>query len=125
MQLTTKQMECKDEFRILATMLNDAEVKIDKLTEVGTYMVKVSTKHFAMTLRKNVAVCPLNVLQQGVRTWSMRLTNSNGRQVMYASSMHPSVSSHMGDLISKHEDANEVDHRADDWSELEAYAGLK
>ena len=125
MQLTTKQMECKDEFRILATMLNDAEVKIDKLTEVGTYMVKVSTKHFAMTLRKNVAVCPLNVLQQGVRTWSMRLTNSNGRQVMYASSMHPHVSSHMGDLISKHEDANEVDYRADDWSELEAYAGLK
>lgn len=118
-------MESKDEFRILATMLNDAEVKIDKLTEVGTYMVKVSTKHFAMTLRKNVAVCPLNVLQQGVRTWSMRLTNSNGRQVMYASSMHPHVSSHMGDLISKHEDANEIDHRADDWSELEAYAGLK
>ena len=114
-------MESKDEFKILITMLKDTEVKIDKLTEVGTYMVKVSTKHFAMTLRKNVAVCPLNVLQQGVRTWSMRLTNSNGRQVMYSSNMHPHVSSHMGDLISYHEDAKEIDHRADDWSELEAY----
>ncbi len=118
-------MECKDEFRILTTMLNDAEVKIEKLSEVGRYMVKVSTKHFAMTLRLGVATCPLDLLHEGVRTWSMRLTNSNGRQVMYSSSMHPHVSSHMGKLISKHEDANEVDHRADDWAELEAYAGLK
>tara|TARA_B110000977_G_scaffold179125_1_gene237418 strand:- start:3276 stop:3650 length:375 start_codon:yes stop_codon:yes gene_type:complete len=122
-RLTENAITNSTSAKILTKMLNEENV-IEKLSEVGRYMVRVGTKDYTMTLRLGVATCPLDLLHEGVRTWSVRVVNSDERQVLYSSSLHPHISSHLGKLISKHERDNKVDHSESDWSELEKYAGL-
>jgi hypothetical protein len=121
---TKEEMSNKDEIKIVNTMLTKSEMLITKDKKQNDWKVQLQTTDFKMVLRYHMYECPLENLHYGATTWSLRVTNSKGNQVMYISSVHPQVAQQIGRLINKHEEkANKVDAEGD-WQELEKWASL-
>ena len=122
--LTREQLNEMDSIKVLNTLLSKADHNVITTSKDNQWSIKISTLEFTMTLRYWMAESPLDVLAQGVRTWSMRVTNSRGKSVMSSSDIIPQVSSEMGRIISKHEQRKNKSNSEADWSELEKYASL-
>lgn len=121
---TKEEMSNKDEIKIVNTMLAKSEMFITKDKKQNDWKVQLQTPDFKVVLRYHMYECPLENLHYGATTWSLRVTNSKGNQVMYISSVHPQVAQQIGRLINKHEEkANKVDAEGD-WQELEKWASL-
>jgi len=117
---TQEQLEATDYSKLLKVMLKD-EHKIEEIQEKGQWMLSVENHVFTLRMRLYVSTEPLDALTMGVPTWSLRITNGEGRQVMYASSLSPQVSSYLGRLIAKAKDEYKKKSAEFDYANLEEY----
>ena len=122
--LSREQLEAMDSNKVLNTLLSKADHSVITTAKDNQWTIKISTLEFTMTLRYWMSESPLDVLGQGVRTWSMTVTNSRGKNVMSSSDLTPQVSSEMGRIISKNELRKSQYDSQGDWAELEKYASL-
>ena len=122
--LSREQLNEMDSIKVLNTLLSKADHNVITTAKDNVWTIKVSTLEFTMTLRYWMAESPLDVLEQGLRTWSMMVTNSRGKNVMSSSALNPQVSCEIGRIISKHEQRKNKGNSEADWSELEKYASL-
>ena len=122
--LSREQLEAMDSIKVLNTLLSKADHSVITTAKDNQWTIKISTLEFTMTLRYWMSESPLDVLGQGVRTWSMTVKNSRGKNVMSSSDLTPQVSSEMGRIISKNELRKSQYDSQGDWAELERYASL-
>tara|TARA_R110002096_G_scaffold86223_1_gene198629 strand:- start:1195 stop:1572 length:378 start_codon:yes stop_codon:yes gene_type:complete len=122
--LSREQLEAMDSIKVLNTLLSKADHSVITTAKDNQWTIKISTLEFTMTLRYWMSESPLDVLGQGVRTWSMTVKNSRGKNVMSSSDLTPQVSSEMGRIISKNELRKSQYDSQGDWAELEKYASL-
>lgn len=111
-----------DYSKLLKVMLKGAH-EVEELQENGQWMLTISNGCYTMRMRLHVDLKPLKAMRYGVPTWSLRVTNSEDRQVMFASNLNPSVAKHLARLIEDEQIKNEKVMAKDDWTELEDYIG--
>lgn len=117
---TQEQLEATDYSKLLKVMLKN-EHKIFHEQENGQWMISVENTVFTLRMRLYVSTTPLDALTMGVPTWSLRVTNNEGRQVMYVSSLQPQVSSYLGKLIMDAKDEYKKKSAEFDYANLEEY----
>ncbi len=117
-------MNNRDEIKIVKTMLTKELMVITKERKETDWKLQITTPEFTLKMRYHMYHCPLEAMRYGIQTWSLRVTNSRGNQVMYISNVYPQVAQEIAKLISKHEEKqNKVDAKGD-WQELEKWANL-
>ncbi len=109
-----------DYSKLLKVMLKD-EHKIEELQENGQWMISVENIHFTLRMRLYISTEPLDALTMGVPTWSLRVTNNEGRQVMYSSNLQPQVSSYLGNRIMDAKEKYKKKSAEFDYANLEEY----
>ena len=117
---TQAQLEATDYSKLLTKMLK-TEHKIEQQQEHGQWMVSAKNTHFTFTMRLYISRTALDALTMGVPTWSLRVTNDEGRQVMYASNLQPQVSIYLGRLIGQAKENYEAKSAEFDYAHLEEY----
>lgn len=117
---TQEQLEATDYSKLLKAILKD-EHKIEELQENGQWMISVENIHFSLRMRLYVSTTPLDALTMGVPTWSLRVVNNEGRQVMYVSSLQPQVSSYLGKRIMDAKDEYKKKSAEFDYAHLQQY----
>ena len=122
--LSKEELNKMDSIKVLNTLLSKADHSVITTAKDNQWSIKISTLEFTMTLRYWISESALDILEQGIRTWSMTVTNSRGKSVMSSSNLAPQVSSEMGRIISKHELRKSQSDSQGDWAELEKYASL-
>ncbi|QDP56103.1 MAG: hypothetical protein GOVbin3205_46 [Prokaryotic dsDNA virus sp.] len=119
-RFTQDQLSNMDYSKLLKVMLKD-EHKIEELQENGQWMISVENIHFTLRMRLYISTEPLDALTMGVPTWSLRVTNNEGRQVMYSSNLQPQVSSYLGNRIMDAKEKYKKKSAEFDYANLEEY----
>ena len=122
--MTTAELSKLDSIKVLNTCINSEDSKVIMTSENNQWAIQIHCEEFDMVLRYYMIKSPLDVLSEGVKTWSMTVRNSRGKTVMYISNLSPQVSTEMGRIISKHEQKKNKDTSISDWKELEKFASL-
>ena len=117
-----------DEIKIAYRLLNEGAVVTSNSpfrTNDRVLSILIEGDAFTMRLAKVLPDSPIESLHYGENTWSLGVTNTNGKRVMYSSAISPTVAQAIGKLLDDMKEVEDKEDTAKDWEELEAYVDFE
>jgi len=122
---TKTELAQLDSIKVLNSLLgHGADVKVTSKDNNWSVKIDGGKSNFSMSLRYWMTTDALEVLEFGIRTWSLTVTNLAGNIVMSSSNVHPSESTELGRICRRHIADRTVCTKKSDWKELEEFANL-